>query len=162
MSNHMNLRGILDANKLIGPNFLDWHRNLRIVLKHEKIGYVIEQLFPEVPTENSIQKEVTAYNKHSDDDNTAACVMLAAMSPELQKQHEEWEERISKFVIVVERMDTSLMNTEVSVDTRFARVDSRCALRWKERETDNKGKLFKCCSQKMRFLGMGWKRKIKW
>ena len=84
----MNLRGILDANKLTGPNFLDWHRNLRIVLKHEKIGYVLEQSFPLVPTENSTQEEVAAYNKHSDDDNTAACVMLAAMSPELQKQHE--------------------------------------------------------------------------
>lgn len=88
MSNHMNLRGILDANKLTGPNFLDWHRNLRIVLKHEKIGYVLEHPLPEVPTEDSTVEEVAAYNKHSDDDNTASCVMLAAMSPELQKQHD--------------------------------------------------------------------------
>ena len=84
----MHLRGILDANKLTGPNFLDWHRNLRIVLKHEKIGYVVEQPMPEAPTEEATPEEVQAYNKHSDDENTATCVMLAAMSPELQKQHE--------------------------------------------------------------------------
>lgn len=83
MSNHMNLRGILDANKLIGPNFFDWHRNLRIIFKHEKIRYVLEQPLLEVPTENFTKEKVAAYNKHSDDDNTAACVMLAAMSPEL-------------------------------------------------------------------------------
>ncbi|KAL2492022.1 Uncharacterized protein Adt_27650 [Abeliophyllum distichum] len=34
------------------------------------------------------RKKCRLINKHSDDENTATCVMLAAMSPELQKQHE--------------------------------------------------------------------------
>ena len=33
----ISLRGILETNKLVGPNFDDWYRNLRIVLMHEKL-----------------------------------------------------------------------------------------------------------------------------
>ena len=40
MSTTVNLRSILDANKLTGANFMDWLRNLRIVLKTERIAYV--------------------------------------------------------------------------------------------------------------------------
>ncbi|KAL2474655.1 Uncharacterized protein Adt_35391 [Abeliophyllum distichum] len=42
----------------------------------------------EAPTEEGTPEEVHAYNKHSHDKNIATCVMLAAMSLELQKQHE--------------------------------------------------------------------------
>ena len=45
MTSNVNLRSILDANKLIGPNFLDWIRNLRIVLNVEKITYVLDSHF---------------------------------------------------------------------------------------------------------------------
>lgn len=72
----MNLRGILDATKLIKPNFTDWHYNIRLVLKHEKISHVLEQPFPETPTEDSIEEDVIAYNKYNDGDNTATCVCL--------------------------------------------------------------------------------------
>ena len=34
---------ILDNNRLTGPNFIDWLRNLKVVLASEKILYVIEQ-----------------------------------------------------------------------------------------------------------------------
>jgi hypothetical protein len=33
MNSNISLRSIFDANKLTGLNFLDWYRNLRIVLK---------------------------------------------------------------------------------------------------------------------------------
>ena len=36
------LRGIIDANRLTGPNFNDWLRNLKILLKFERIAYVVE------------------------------------------------------------------------------------------------------------------------
>ncbi|XP_022864611.1 uncharacterized protein LOC111384555 [Olea europaea var. sylvestris] len=78
----------LDVNKLIRSNFLDWHHNLRIVLKYEKMDYVLEQPFPRVPTKNSIEENVAAYNEHSDDNNTVACMILVAILSELQKQHE--------------------------------------------------------------------------
>ena len=37
---------ILDNNRLTGPNFIDWLRNLKVVLASEKILYVIEQSLP--------------------------------------------------------------------------------------------------------------------
>ena len=46
MSSNVNLRSILDTNKLTKPNFLDWLRNLRIVLKVEKIAYVLDEPLP--------------------------------------------------------------------------------------------------------------------
>ena len=46
MSSNVNLRSILDTNKLTKPNFLEWLRNLRIVLKVEKIAYVLDEPLP--------------------------------------------------------------------------------------------------------------------
>ena len=42
MSSTVNLRSILDANKLTGPNFLDCLRNVIIVLKGERLAYVLD------------------------------------------------------------------------------------------------------------------------
>ena len=45
----LSLRSILEKEKLNGANFLDWERNLRIVLKHEKREHVIDQPIPPRP-----------------------------------------------------------------------------------------------------------------
>ncbi|KAI5437377.1 hypothetical protein KIW84_023474 [Lathyrus oleraceus] len=83
------LRSIFDKEKLSGINFLDWHRNLRIVLKHDKKLYVLETPVPEEEPPSSAPKaERDAYKKHVDDANETACLMLATMNSELQKQHE--------------------------------------------------------------------------
>jgi hypothetical protein len=42
-----NLHTILDKEKLNGTYFMDWFRNLRIVLEKEKKEYVIERPHPE-------------------------------------------------------------------------------------------------------------------
>ena len=39
----MSLRSILEKDKLNGTNFLDWYRNLRIVLRQERKEYIPEQ-----------------------------------------------------------------------------------------------------------------------
>ncbi|XP_070035301.1 uncharacterized protein [Nicotiana tomentosiformis] len=39
----ISLREILETNKLIGPNFDDWYRSLRIVIMHEKLIDVIDE-----------------------------------------------------------------------------------------------------------------------
>ncbi|KAI5437995.1 hypothetical protein KIW84_023937 [Lathyrus oleraceus] len=83
------LRSILDKEKLSGTNFLDWHRNLRIALKHDRKLYILEKPVPEEEPLNSAPKaERDAYKKHVDDANETACLMLATMNSELQKQHE--------------------------------------------------------------------------
>ena len=51
------LHGILDANKLTGPNFMDWYQNLRIVLTAEKIAYVLEEIVLE-PSERASEEDV--------------------------------------------------------------------------------------------------------
>lgn len=84
----MNLKGILDANKLIEPNFLEWHRNTKIVFRYEKIYYLLEQPLSEIPTEDSTCEEMVTYNKHNYGNNIVICMMLAAMLSHLQKQHE--------------------------------------------------------------------------
>ncbi|KAL8109335.1 hypothetical protein AgCh_025432 [Apium graveolens] len=41
-SNNFSMRSVLEKDKLIGTNFLDWQRNLRIVLKQERKLYIID------------------------------------------------------------------------------------------------------------------------
>ena len=67
---------------------MDWLRNLRIVLKAEKIAYVLDAPLPVCPSVDASVGDQIAYQKHLDDSIIAACIMLASMSPGLQKQHE--------------------------------------------------------------------------
>ena len=78
-----------EKDKLNGTNFLDWHRNLRIVLKQERKLYVLEKPLPAKPPARASVAEKDAYKKHENDALDVSCLMLATMSPELQKQHEE-------------------------------------------------------------------------
>ena len=83
MSSNINLRSILEANKLTGANYIDWLRNLKIVLRSEKLGYVLEKPVPPTPAGNASTEEHGAYLKHAEDMDVACCIMLASMSHEL-------------------------------------------------------------------------------
>ncbi|VFQ82156.1 unnamed protein product [Cuscuta campestris] len=88
-NNHnLTLRSILDKDKLIGSNFLDSQRNLVIILRHEKKEYVLERAIPPIPAANASREIKDSYEKHVDDDNEVACLMLATMTSDLQKHHE--------------------------------------------------------------------------
>ena len=91
MSPNINLRSILEANKLKGPNYIVWLRNLKIVLRSEKLAYVLEKSVPPVPAGDASNAQHEAYQKHAEDMDVACCIMLASMSPELQKQHEHMD-----------------------------------------------------------------------
>jgi hypothetical protein len=91
MSSHsvFNLRSILDKDKLNGTNFVDWNRNLRIVLRQEKKEYVLDMPYPDEPQNIAHSTSVYhAYVKHTDDAVDVQCLMLACMNSELQKQYE--------------------------------------------------------------------------
>ena len=83
-----NLRSVLEKEKLNGTNFIDWYRNLRIVLRQERKEYVLEQPYPNDLPDNASNADRTAYEKHCDDSVNVSCLMLATMSPDLKKQYE--------------------------------------------------------------------------
>ncbi|GJW04825.1 hypothetical protein Tco_1563681 [Tanacetum coccineum] len=48
-TNSNSIRSVLDKENLNGSNFLDWYRNLRIVLRNEQKLHHLEEALPEVP-----------------------------------------------------------------------------------------------------------------
>ena len=87
----MSLWSILEKDKLNGTNFLDWYRNLRIVLKKERKEYILDQPIPEEPAANAPRAQKDAYSKHCNDSVDVTCLMLGCMESELQKQLMEME-----------------------------------------------------------------------
>ncbi|KAK8995295.1 hypothetical protein V6N11_069734 [Hibiscus sabdariffa] len=87
-NNTISLRSLLEKEKLNCINFLDWFRNLRIVLKQERKEYVIKEAVPNEPGPNASRVGKDKFKKHMDDMLDVGCLMLATMTPELQKQHE--------------------------------------------------------------------------
>ena len=83
MTPNINLKSILEANKLTGPNYIDWLRNLKRVLRSEKLAYVMEKSVPPPLAGNASTAEHEAYLKHAEDMDVACSIMLASMSPGL-------------------------------------------------------------------------------
>jgi hypothetical protein len=83
-----NLRSVFEKEKLNAANFIDWYRNLRIVLRQEKKKYVLEHSYPDDLPVNANFAERRAYEKHCNDSLDVSCLMLTTMSPDLQKQYE--------------------------------------------------------------------------
>jgi hypothetical protein len=81
------LHSILEANKLVGPNYNDWLRNVKLVLAVQRVAYVLETPLP-VINEQSTADERTQADQWKQDEILAKCVILSSMSNELQRQHE--------------------------------------------------------------------------
>ena len=64
---------------------------MRIVLKQERKLYVLDEPLLEEPSNNVTRAEKNAYEKHHNDSIDVACLMLATMSSELQKDLENME-----------------------------------------------------------------------
>ena len=79
---------ILKENKLIGPNYIDWKRNLNLVLTIEGYKFVLTELCPPTPDSNSSKEEVEAYQTWCKADEMARCYILSSMSNVLQHHHE--------------------------------------------------------------------------
>ncbi|KAL4387612.1 hypothetical protein GQ457_09G018470 [Hibiscus cannabinus] len=60
-----------------------------LVLKQERKEYVIEEAVPNDPGANAPRADKYKFKKHMDDMLDVGCLMLATMTPELQKQHED-------------------------------------------------------------------------
>ena len=91
MASSLSLRSILDTNKLTGPNYVDWLRNLKIVLNQENLSHIIESPEPKKLGEDATDEEKTTYKKWQNDSMTVKCIMLASMTNELQRQHDNMD-----------------------------------------------------------------------
>ncbi|XP_057999320.1 uncharacterized protein LOC131178379 [Hevea brasiliensis] len=85
------LSRILDDNRLTGPNFYDWLRNLRIVLNLECIGYVLDSKIPSALPPKATEEEHDTLRKWHEDDMQAKCYVLASITNQLQKQLEKMQ-----------------------------------------------------------------------
>ena len=83
---NLSLQSILEKDKLNGTNFLDWYRNLRIVLKQERKEYILDQPVLDEPHANALKAQKDAYSKHLNDSIDVTCLMLGYMDSNLQKQ----------------------------------------------------------------------------
>ena len=54
---------IVKESKFIGPNYIDWKRNLDIVLTAEEYKFVLTQECPEQPDKGVIDEEIHAHKK---------------------------------------------------------------------------------------------------
>jgi hypothetical protein len=78
-----NLRSLLEKEKLNETNFMDWYRNLIIVLRQEKTEYVLLEPYPEDLPAGSSVADRRALEKHYDDTLNVCYLMLTIMSPDL-------------------------------------------------------------------------------
>ena len=75
---------ILYQNKLIGPNYVDWKKNLDIVLTAEEYKYILTKERPNIPATNAPRLKIERYEKLVKDDDMACCYILTLMSSILQ------------------------------------------------------------------------------
>ncbi|XP_016507741.1 uncharacterized protein LOC107825399 [Nicotiana tabacum] len=87
MSSFNPLTSILNQNKLEGPKYVDWKKNLDIVLTAEGYKFVITDECPRKP-KNATDDQVKAYDKWVKVDEMARCYILASMANVLQHQHQ--------------------------------------------------------------------------
>ncbi|GKE09315.1 hypothetical protein Tco_1412866, partial [Tanacetum coccineum] len=58
-NNSLSLHSVLENDKLIGPKFCDYERNVHIVLRHERKWYVLENLIGPAPAANATEIRVS-------------------------------------------------------------------------------------------------------
>ena len=77
----------MDSNNLTELNFLDWLKNLRIILKRERLAYVIVEPLPQSPTIDAPESVQGAYQKLLVDSARVGLIIHTSMTPEFQKQY---------------------------------------------------------------------------
>ncbi|GJS59839.1 hypothetical protein Tco_0654623 [Tanacetum coccineum] len=81
---------MLERDKLSSTNSNDWFGQLRIVLRVEKKLNAIEHPIPPAYVTGTTNQELEDWNKIYDVHNEVACLMLDSISPDLQKQFENY------------------------------------------------------------------------
>ena len=77
------LASILNDNKLTGPNYLNWKRNLDIVRTSARYKYVLTNIYPQL-CPNLMDDEKLEFEKWNKANEIAKCYILASLSLVLQ------------------------------------------------------------------------------
>jgi gag-polypeptide of LTR copia-type/Zinc knuckle len=150
------LRSLLDKEKLKsdGMNFMDWHRNLRIVLRYEKKEHILTQSVPKKPHDKASQADKHKYTKFVDDELDVSCLMVTTMSPELQKRfetHGAYEVMDTLKNIFQEKTQTEMYNVTKSL--------MRCTMRENESVSAHMLKMTSYIEQ-LEKLGCKWDEQL--
>ncbi|GKD32252.1 hypothetical protein Tco_1243030 [Tanacetum coccineum] len=86
--NTLTLCSLIEKDKLIGTNFLDWHRNLRITLKYEGKFHRTDSPLSDPPAMDATPEHFTTYQYLLVEKDKVALLILTCMTPELQKEME--------------------------------------------------------------------------
>ena len=127
MASSLSLHSLLDGDKIMEPNFDNWYRKLRIVLKHERILYVIIDLALEVTAPNADAMVRDTYQKWLNDCMTVRYIMRAAMSDEfsykfVDARSKEILQMLNKFFGILE--DLSSIGDQSSKRGRKCKVQN--------------------------------------
>ena len=82
---------ILSQNKLTGENYIDWKRNIFIVLTVENYKYVLTQPCPPVPADDAHRNQRRLYKKWQKANEMPKCYILALIFNILQTKHQNLE-----------------------------------------------------------------------
>ena len=61
MASSLSLQEILNSNKLTDLNYVDWLRNLKIVLTQKKLFYILDVPEPQEVGDDAMEEEVSTY-----------------------------------------------------------------------------------------------------
>ncbi|GJY13384.1 hypothetical protein Tco_0382693, partial [Tanacetum coccineum] len=87
-TNSSAFRSMLEKHQLSGPNFNEWLRALKLVVRTEKLQYVFETPLPPAPAASADNQVLADWNTLFDRHNEVACLILGTMSPKLYQQFE--------------------------------------------------------------------------
>ena len=82
---------IINQNKLTRSNYVDWKRNLDIVLTAEEYKYVLTQPCSSFPSLDAPPEEKQRYDRWQKSNEMAKCYILASISNVLQHQMQDIE-----------------------------------------------------------------------
>ena len=68
-----------DDNKLKGPNYADWYRNLMLVLASEKLDKVAKNPSPERPGDRASEARRRDYQEWEVKNSLAQCYIIASL-----------------------------------------------------------------------------------
>ena len=86
------LCSIMDANHLAGLNFINWLSNLKILLKYERITYVLEEDGPVEPALDVCEDEVWKYKQWQEDSTMIQCYMWPQCAMSCKGNMKTWNQ----------------------------------------------------------------------